>query len=69
MKHKITKKYYQCECMDGCCYEVETEWRVDGEFVHRSPCEDCGWLKVLEKLGIDAQLAGLNENDEEIWEL
>jgi hypothetical protein len=37
--------------------------------VHRSPCEDNGWLEVLRKLGIEVHLVGMNEDDEEIWEL
>ncbi|NBU82976.1 MAG: hypothetical protein EBS55_15160 [Flavobacteriaceae bacterium] len=69
MKHKITIKHCEYECADGCCYGVETEWRLNGELVHCSPCENSGWLKVLEKLGIDAVLVGIDENDEEIWEL
>jgi hypothetical protein len=69
MKHKIAKKSYEYQCGDGCCYENGTSWYVDGEMVHSSPCEDSGWMAVLHKLGIDVELVGLNENDEEIWEL
>jgi hypothetical protein len=69
MKHKISKKYYDCQCGDSCCDECGFEWYLDGEFVHRSPCEDNGWLAVLQKLGIDATLVGLDEDGEEIWEL
>ncbi len=72
MKHKISKKYYEYECGDGCCDECGFEWYLDGEFVHRSPCDDNGWLAVLKKLGIDATLVGLDkdgEDGEEIWEL
>ena len=54
MKHKISKKYYDYQCGDGCCDECGFEWYVNGEFVHRSPCEDNGWLAVLQKLGFDA---------------
>lgn len=69
MKHKIGVKTYSYECGDGCCSEEGKEWYVDGVFVHGSPCEDCGWLAVLQKLGIDAELVGLDENMEEIWDL
>lgn len=69
MKHKISKKYYDCQCGDGCCDECGYEWYVNGEFVHRSPCDDCGWLAVLQKLEIDATLVGLDKDGEKIWEL
>ena len=63
MKHKIAKKYYyEYQCEDRCCDESGYEWYVDGEFVHRSPCEDNGWLEVLRKLGIEVQLVGMNED-------
>jgi len=69
MKHKIAYKFYSYECGDGCCVETGYDWYVDGEFILRSPCEDSGWMAVLKKLGIDATLVGLDENDQEIWEL
>jgi hypothetical protein len=69
MKHKISKKYYDCQCADGCCDECGFEWYVNGEFVHRSPCEDNGWLAVLQKLGFDATIVGVDKDGEEIWEL
>ena len=69
MKHKIAKKYYEYQCGDRCCDESGYEWYVNGEMVHRSPCEDNGWVEVLRKLGIDAQLVGMDEDGEEIWEL
>jgi hypothetical protein len=69
MKHKIGVKTYSYECGDGCCDEYGKEWYVDGVCVHRSPCEDNGWLAVLNHLGIDVELVGLDENQEEIWTL
>jgi hypothetical protein len=69
MQHKIQVKNYEYECGEGCCSEWGKEWYVDGEFVHRSPCEDNGWMAVLKKLGIDAKLVGLDEQGEEAWEL
>jgi hypothetical protein len=68
-KHKIGIKEYTYKCGDGCCDEQGKEWYVDGEFVHGSPCEDSGWLAVLKHLGIDTELVGLNEKNEEIWSL
>jgi hypothetical protein len=69
MKHKIAYKFYSYECGDGCCTETGYDWYVDGEFILRSTSEDAGWMAVIRKLGIDATLVGLDENDEEIWEL
>jgi len=69
MQHKIIRKEYHWECGDGCCTESGYEWKVDGQQVHRSPCEDSGWLAVLNHLGIDTELVGVDENDEEIWSL
>ena len=69
MKHKITKKEYIYECGDGCCSEIGSEWSVDGEFVHRSSCEDSGWLAVLHHLGIQVELVGQDDQGEEIWSL
>ena len=69
MKHKIVKKDYYYDCGDGCCTEIGTEWYVDGEFVHRSPCEDNGWLSVLQQLGIEVELTGQDDQGEETWTL
>lgn len=69
MKHKISKREYYYQCGGGCCDESGYEWYVNGEFVHASPCEDNGWLAVLEKLGIDVQIVGLDKDGEKIWEL
>ena len=68
-KIKITKLSYDWECGDGCCTEYGYKWYVDGVEVHRSPCEDSGWLSILKHLGIDAELVGLDENNEETWKL
>ena len=69
MKYKITTKHYSYECGDGCCTEYGFDYYVDGKFVIRTPSEDAGWMAVIRELGIDATLVGLDENDEEIWEL
>lgn len=69
MKHKIVRKEYYDECGDGCCTEYGAEWFVDGESIHRSPCEDNGWLAVLNHLGIQAELIGQNESGEDTWSL
>jgi hypothetical protein len=69
MKHKIAYKFYSYECGDGCCTETGYDWYVDGEFIIRSTSEDAAWMAVIRKLGIDATLVGLDENDQEIWEL
>lgn len=69
MKHKISKRQYTYVCGDGCCDEEGSEWYVNGELVHRSPCEDNGWLAVLEHLGIEVEVVGENEEGEEIWSL
>jgi hypothetical protein len=69
MKHKIVKKDYYYDCGDGCCTEMGTEWYVDGEFVHRSSCEDNGWLAVLQQLGIEVELTGQDDQGEETWTL
>jgi hypothetical protein len=65
MKHKIGIKSYSYECGDGCCVEFGYEYYVDGEFVHRSPCEDSGWLAVLSALGIQAEIVNLSSDDGE----
>ncbi len=67
MKHKIEIQPYSHSCGDGCCSEEGWRWFVDGEQVHSSPCYDAGWLAVLEKLGIDAELSGLDDNGETAW--
>jgi hypothetical protein len=69
MKHKIAIKPYSWECGDGCCSEFGNEYYVNGEFVHRSPCDDDGWLEVLTALGINAEIVGLTEDDEESWSI
>lgn len=69
MKHKITIKHYSYECGEGCCTEYGYDYYVDGKFVIRTPSEDAGWMAVIRELGIDATLVGLDENDEEVWEL
>ena len=69
MKYKIAIKAYSYECGDGCCSEYGHEYYVNGEFVHRSACEDSGWLAVLKHLGIDAELTGQNEIGEDTWSL
>lgn len=69
MKHKITVREYDHECSDGCCSEYGYEMSVDGELVHRGPCADSGWMAVLSKLGIDAELIGLDKDGEKIWSL
>ena len=67
MKHKIGIKPYSYECGDGCCTEYGHEYYVDGTFVHRSPCEDSGWLAVLTALGIKAEIVNLSwEGGEEV---
>jgi hypothetical protein len=65
MKHKIGIKPYSYECGDGCCTEFGHEYYVNGEFVHRSPCEDSGWLAVLTALGIQAEIVNLSWEDGE----
>jgi len=52
IKHKISIKPYSYECGDGCCSEFGNEYYVDGECVHRSPCDENGWLAVLTALTI-----------------
>lgn len=69
MKHKIVKKDYYYDCGDGCCTEMGTEWYVNGEFVHRSPCDDSGWLAVLKQLGLEIELTGQDDQGEETWSL
>jgi hypothetical protein len=45
------------------------EFYIDGVMVFRGSCEEHGWMTVLEKLGIDAELEGLNEQGELVWKL
>jgi len=67
MKHKIGIKSYSYECGDGCCSEFGHEYYVDGQFVHRSSCNDNGWLAVLGALGIQAEIVDLDpESGEEV---
>jgi hypothetical protein len=68
-KHKITVKDYEWECGEGCCTEMGREFYIDGVMVFRGSCEEHGWMTVLEKLGIDAELEGLNERGELVWKL
>jgi hypothetical protein len=67
MKHKIGIKSYSYECGDGCCSECGNEYYVNGEFIHRSSCDEDGWLAVLTALGIQAEIVGLTEDNEELW--
>ena len=60
MKHKISIKPYNYECGDGCCTEFGNEYYVDGKFVHRSPCDENGWLAVLTALAIQAEIVNLD---------
>lgn len=68
-KIKISKRPYDYECGDGCCSENGFEWRVDGELVHSSPCEDSGMLAVLTHLGIDADMVFEDKDGEEVSSL
>ena len=68
-KVKIVKQDYIWECGEKCCSEQGYEWTVDGEYIHRSPCEDNGWLAVLNHLGIEAALEGRGIDGEEIYSL
>lgn len=68
-KHKITQKEYAWECGDACCDEYGLEWYVDDEFVHRSPCEDNGWMAVLAHLGIEIELIHQDKDGDNIWSL
>ena len=69
MKHKIVVQDYYQECGDGCCVEYGHLWFVDGNHIHSSPCQDSGWLAVLNHLGIEAEVIGKNEIGEEVWSL
>jgi hypothetical protein len=66
MKHKISIKSYSYECGDECCSEFGNEYYLNGEFVHRSPCDDNGWLAILSTLGIKAEIVNLDEDGEEV---
>lgn len=68
-KHQIVKKDYYRECGDGCCTEYGHEWYVDSQFIYSGPCEDSGWLAILEYLGFKTELIGQNENGEDTWSL
>ena len=65
MKYKIGIKPYSYECGDGCCSEFGNEYYVNGEYVHRSPSDDDGWLAVLSALGIKAEIVNLSFEDGE----
>ena len=65
-RHKISVKPYSYECVDGCCSEWGHEYYVDGEFVHRSPCEHSAWLAVLTALGIQAEIVDLDDDGQEV---
>jgi hypothetical protein len=69
MKHKITKQDYYYECGDGCCSWNATRWYLDEIEIYDGSCEDTAFLELLKALGIQAKMAGLDENDEELWEL
>ena len=58
MKKQVTisKKRYENQCSDGCCDESGFEWKVDGKFIHQSPCEDSGWIAILNSFGIEASV-------------
>lgn len=60
--YKIVKKDYSYECGEKCCYTSGSEWYVNEVFVHRSTCEDSGWLEVLKHLGIKVDLTWQDEN-------
>lgn len=67
MKHKISRRDYSYQCAEGCCDEAGLEWYVNEEFVHRSPCEESGWLAVFAHLGIQVELVHQNNEGEDIW--
>lgn len=69
MKHVIKIKPYTYECGDGCCDEYGHEWYVDGEFVHRSPCDDNGWLAVLSHLKVQAEVVWQDEDGDDVCSL
>lgn len=69
MPHKIAVKEYEWECEDGCCTELGREWYLNGELIHRGSCGDTGWVEVLKKLGLDVELVGIDNLNEEIWTL
>ena len=68
---KIIQRDYNYECGDGCCDESGKEWYINDDKVciHRSPCEDNGWLCVLKELGFDAEIEFQDESGEEICSL
>jgi hypothetical protein len=69
VKHKITKQDYYYECGDGCCSWNATRWYLNEVEVYDGTCEDSAFLELLKALGIQASMAGLDEKDEELWEL
>ena len=68
-KYKIAVKDYEWECGESCCSEYGREWYINGELVYRGSCEEDAYLIVLKKLGIDAELVGLDKNGKEVWSL
>jgi hypothetical protein len=68
-KHKITKQDYYYECGDHCCSWNATRWYLNGKEVYDGSCEDSAFLELLKALGIEASMVGLDENNEELWEL
>jgi hypothetical protein len=68
-KIKVSKKYYDYNCGDGCCYECGYTWYLDDKEVASSPCEDSNLLKLLQALDFDAEIVFLDENGEETSEL
>lgn len=68
-KIAITIKPYSYECGDGCCSEYGEIISVNGEEVASGPCEHNRLISLLQHLGYDASLIGLNEDGEEVWSL
>lgn len=69
MKHKITKQDYYYQCGDGCCSWNATRWKLDGKEVYDGSDDDMALILILEALGLDATIAALDEENDEIWEL
>lgn len=55
---KVIQRDYSWECGDGCCDESGKEWYINdsNNCIHRSPCEDNGWLAVLAELGFNMEI-------------
>lgn len=64
-KIKVSKKYYDYTCGDGCCSENGYTWYLDDKEIISSPCEDSNLLKLLQELDFDAEIVYLDENGEE----